>query len=275
MLIGEKIRLLRKNKKLTQMQLAEALSVSAQSVSKWETHLSAPDISILPDIARYFGVTMDELFNYRLDTLNYKERFIRFMVNNGMLRFGDFTLKSGRRSPYLIHGGYNLCGSQISKLGDFYAECIKNKSIESNSLIGIDKREVPLVIATSMMLFNKYGIDVPHCVDLDINSDASLLGDLTLITDTFTSGTSLSEALDRIQNKLNKLPRDIIVCVDRMERTEESSLSAKHTLETKYGVKIHPIVTSEDILNAIESGCITEPNYIKSFKEYLNKYKGE
>ena len=73
MLIGEKIRLLRKNKNITQIQLAEALSVSAQSVSKWETHLSSPDISVLPLIARYFGVTMDELFNYRLDVLNYKE----------------------------------------------------------------------------------------------------------------------------------------------------------------------------------------------------------
>lgn len=275
MLIGEKIRLLRKNKKLTQTQLAEALSVSTQSVSKWETHLSAPDISILPDIARYFGVTMDELFNYRLDVLNYKEKFIRFMVNNGMLRFGDFTLKSGRRSPYLINAGYNLCGSQISKLGDFYAECIKHNNIESNLLIGIDKNDVPLVIATSMMLFNKYGIDVSHCVDLDIHSFSSLSGDLTLITDTFTSGASLDNMLCKIQNKLNKLPSDIIVCVDRMERTEGSSLSAKHTLELKYNVKIHPIVTSEDILNSMESGCISEQNYIKTFKEYLNKYKGE
>lgn len=275
MLIGEKIRLLRKNKNITQIQLAEALSVSAQSVSKWETHLSSPDISVLPLIARYFGVTMDELFNYRLDVLNYKERFIRFMVNNGMLRFGDFTLKSGRRSPYLIHGGYNLCGSQISKLGDFYAECIKYNNIESNILIGIDKREVPLVIATGMILFNKYGIDVSHCVDFDIKYDISATDGLTMITDTFTSGLSLINSLEKIKNKFNKIPRDIVVCVDRMERTENSTLSAKHSIESKFDVKIHPIITAEDILNALESGCITEPNYIKIFKEYFNKYKGE
>ena len=91
--IGKKIRSLRKNKKMTQEQLAEVLSVSAQSVSKWETCNSVPDIDLLPIIARYFGVTMDELFGYRLEALNYKERFIRFMADNGVLRFGEFKLK--------------------------------------------------------------------------------------------------------------------------------------------------------------------------------------
>ena len=115
MLIGEKIRSLRKQKNITQAELAEALSVSAQSVSKWENHLSVPDLSVLPLIARYFGITMDELFNYRLDVFNYKERFIRFMVDNGMLRFGEFTLKSGRQSPYLIHSGYYRMGAENNK----------------------------------------------------------------------------------------------------------------------------------------------------------------
>ena len=72
--IGTKIRSLRKNKNMTQEQLAEVLSVTAQSVSKWENNLSVPDVALLPMIARYFGITMDELFNYRLDALNYKER---------------------------------------------------------------------------------------------------------------------------------------------------------------------------------------------------------
>ena len=100
--MGIKIHTMRKNKKITQAQLAEVLSVSSQSVSKWENGLSVPDISMLPIIARYFGITMDELFNYRTDALNYKERFIRFMADNGVLQFGEFRLKSGRLSPYVI-----------------------------------------------------------------------------------------------------------------------------------------------------------------------------
>lgn len=274
MLIGDKIRSLRKNKNITQSQLAEALTVSSQSVSKWENHLSVPDISVLPVIARYFGITMDELFNYRLDALNYKERFIRFMVNNGMLRFGEFTLKSGRKSPYLIHSGYNLTGSQISKLGEFYAECIREHNIDGNCLVGIDNREIPLVIATSMTLFNKYGIDTSHCVDFNIENEAFESQNITLITDAFTSGKTLRSALDNIKSQIGKYPTDIVVCVDRMEQDEHSSFSAKHEIEKQYGVKIHPIVNLDDIVKAVDNCVISAGDYTEKLKEYRECYKG-
>lgn len=274
MLLGEKIRSLRKNKQITQAQLAEALSVSSQSVSKWENSMSVPDISMLPVIARYFGITMDELFNYRLDALNYKERFIRFMVNNGMLQFGQFTLKSGRTSPYLIHTGYCLTGSQISKFGEFYAECIREHNIDNNYLVGVDKREVPLVIATSMILFNKYGIDSQHCVDFDIKNDAFESRDITLITDIFTSGKTLRTYLDHVKSQTGKYPSDIVVCVDRMEKDEHSSYSAKHEIEKEYGVKIHPIVNYEDIINAVEHCVISAGDYAEQLKAYRDCYRG-
>ena len=274
MLIGDKIRLLRKNKNVTQAQLAEAISVSSQSVSKWENHISVPDITALPIIARYFGITMDELFNYKLDALNYKERFIRFMVNNEMLRFGKFTLKSGRISPYLIHSGYNLTGSQISKLGEFYAECIREQGIYTNCLTGIDSREIPLVIATSMVLYNKYGIDCSHCVDYDIENTAFESKDITLITDAFTSGASLCSALEKIKSRINRYPSHVVVCVDRMERSDDSMLSAKHIIEKRYGVKIYPIVTAEDIIKAMENGVIND-EYSEKIKCYMKRYRGE
>lgn len=274
MLIGDKIRSLRKNRNITQAQLADALSVSSQSVSKWENHLSVPDITVLPVIARYFGITMDELFNYRLDALNYKERFIRFMVNNGMLRFGEFTLKSGRCSPYLIHSGYNLTGSQISKLGEFYAECIREHNIEANCLVGIDNREIPLVIATSITLFNKYGIDSSHCVDYSIENEAVTSQNITLITDAFTSGKTLRSALDNIKTQTGKYPSDIVVCVDRMEKDECSSFSAKHEIEKQYGVKIHPFVNLNDIIRAADNCVISAGEYFEKLKEYRECYKG-
>ena len=275
MQIGEKIRILRKNKSITQTQLAEALNVSAQSVSKWENLLSAPDIAVLPAIARYFGITMDELFSYRLDALNYRERFIRFMVNNGMLRFGEFTLKSGRVSPYHIHSGYSLTGSQISKLGEFYAECIKEHGIEGNCLIGIGSREIPLVIAASMTLFNKYGVDSAHCVDYEIENTAFASHEITLITDAFTSGTTICAALEKIRAKMGKYPSHVVVCVDRMESSEHSPLSARHEIENRYGVNIHPIINADDIIRAVDSGVISAGEYAGKLKEYMARYRGE
>ncbi len=146
-LIGKKIRNLRKNKGITQEELAEILSVTGQAVSKWETGISVPDISMLPIIARYFGITMDELFNYRLDALTYKERFIRFMYDNGVLKFGEFKLKSGRTSPYFITTERYSSGSQLSKIGEFYAECIRDRNISTDLLVANTHKEIHIITA--------------------------------------------------------------------------------------------------------------------------------
>ena len=84
--VGEKIKLLRKLKGITQEELSDVLHISYQAISKWENGLAQPDISTLPTIANYFSVTIDELFGFKLDSLNNKERFIQFMVNNGMFK---------------------------------------------------------------------------------------------------------------------------------------------------------------------------------------------
>lgn len=274
MLIGDKIRSLRKNKNLTQAELADALAVTAQSVSKWENGVSAPDISLLPSVARYFGITMDELFNYRLDALNYKERFVRFMVDNGMLRFGEFELKSERVSPYLIHSGYYRCGSQISKLGEFYAECIKEHSIENNRLVGHTNRVIPLIIATSMTLYAKYGYDTDYSIDYTLKNSNVTARDMTLITDTFTSGATIRDMLEKVKTAAGKYPSHIVVCVDRMERSDHSSFSAKHEIENSYGVKIHSVVTLDDIISSIERGVIPSGEYLERLKEYKETYRG-
>lgn len=269
-----KIRTLRKNKNLTQQQLADALSVSAQTVSKWETDLSVPDISLLPVIARYFGITIDDLFDYRLEALNYKERFVRFMVDNGMLRLGRFELQSGRVSPYHIHSGYYRAGRQIAKLGEFYAECIREHVLENHRLVGNTRREIPLVIAASMTLYSKYGVETGYCVDYTLPHDDGA-GEMTLITDTFTSGNTLRGALAQIKAYTGKYPTDIVVSVDRMEKGIDSPVSARHAIEREFGVRIHSIVTLEDIIRAMENGVIAEAGVLGEIKAYRERYMGE
>lgn len=275
MLLGDKIRSLRKNKNITQTQLAEALSVSSQSVSKWENHISVPDISVLPVIARYFGITMDDLFSYRLDALTYKERFIRFMVDNGMLRFEDRPLRNGRVSPYYIYSGYHRMGSQISRLGEFYAECIREHGIESNCLVGINEREIPLLIATSMTLFRKYGVDSHYCMNYVSEKDALLSRDITLITDTLSTGATMRRVLEQMDREIGRYPSHVVVYVDRMERTDHSALSAKHEIERDYGVRIHTIITLEDILQAVEHGVIHAGENYDKLRKYAELYRGE
>ncbi len=273
-LIGTKIQTLRKNKRLTQAQLAEALSVSSQSVSKWENHLSVPDIALLPMIARYFGITMDELFNYRLDALTYRERFIRFMADNGVLQFGEFELQSGRRSPYFIRTGNYQTASQISKLGEFYAQCLYENHVESTLLAGSTSQEIPIMLATSMVLFNRYGVDMPYHIN-DSAGKRPAAGDrITLIKDTLTSGDTLRAHLQASKGLHGAQVSDIIVSVDRMERVKGSSLCARREIEEAFGVRIHAIVTLDDIIRAMEKGIIGGTEHLSAVKEYRDIYGG-
>ena len=273
--IGTKIQTLRKNKNITQAQLAEALSVSSQSVSKWENHLSLPDISLLPIIARFFGATMDELFGYRLDALSYKERFIRFMADNGVLQFGSFPLRCGRISPYFINAGNYKSSGQIAKLGEFYAACIRENNIDSRLLVGNTASEIPLMIATGMVLFNQYGLDVPYSIDGAIGKHLEPNDKITLIKDTLTTGHSLRKALRSLEQISAESGYHVIVSVDRMERGEDSNLSAGKALERTSPVKIHALVTVDDIIRAMENGVIGGKEHLDAMKQYRKEYGGK
>ena len=140
--------------------------------------------------------------------------------------------------------------------------------------MGSGSREIPIVIATSMTLFNKFGIDTFHCVDFNIANEAIGTRNITYITDTFTSGKTLRTALEKIKVQMGKYPSDIVVCVDRMEKDEFSPYSTKHEIEKEYGVKIHSIVNFDDIIRAVDNCVISAGNYAEQLKVYRKDYGG-
>lgn len=272
--IGTKILTLRKNKHLTQAQLAEALSVTPQSISKWENQQSAPDLSLLPMIARFFGITMDELFGFRLDALNRKERFIRLLADNGALQFGRFTLNCGRTSPYYINTSHFHTASQLTRLGESYAECLRDRDVKTSLLIANTANELPLMVATSTALYQHYGQDTAYSSGTGIGKAIMPEDRLTLIKDTLTTGRSLTESLNLSHTLTDKQVTDVIISVDRMERSERSPLTARRELERRYGIRIHAIVTLDDLISAMESHVIGGQEYLNDLKDYKAQFGG-
>ena len=135
--------------------------------------------------------------------MSYKNDFIKFMTERGVLTFGGFTLKSGRKAPYFVNTGNYKTGKQLAKLGEFYAECIKENGIEADTLFGPAYKGIPLAVSCSVALFNKYGLDVNYCFDRKEAKDhgeggvivGKQLADgekVVIIEDVITAGTAIN-----------------------------------------------------------------------------------
>lgn len=215
--------------------------------------------------------------------MTYKEQFIKFMVENGVLRFGEFTLKSGRKAPYFINTGNYCTGSQLERLGEYYAQCIVDNNIEGETLIGPAYKGIPLSVATAIALSAKHGKDLNYSFDRkevkDHGEGGLFVGRqfkdgerVIIIEDVMTSGKALREILPKIKAQANVEVAGMVISVDRMERGLESSLSAVQEVYKEFGVKVYSIVTMLDIISAIENGIIDGKEYLPAMREYRNTY---
>lgn len=215
--------------------------------------------------------------------LTYKQQFIRFMVENGVLKFGEFTLKSGRKAPYFINTGNYKTGSQLARLGDYYASCIRENGVEADTLVGPAYKGIPLAVTTAVALANNYGVDMNYCFDRkevkDHGEGGLFVGKqlvdgerVILIEDVMTSGKALREMLPKLFQQAKVEIAGMIISVDRMERGLESSLSAVQEVYKEFGVKVYSIVTMADIIDAIEQGVIEGKEYLSVMKDYRKQY---
>lgn len=215
--------------------------------------------------------------------MTYKQQFIKFMVDNGVLKFGEFTLKSGRKAPYFINTGNYKSGAQLAKLGEYYARCIEENNIEADTLVGPAYKGIPLAVTTAVALFNNHGKDLNYCFDRkevkDHGEGGLFVGKqlvdgehVILIEDVMTSGKALREMLPKLASAAKVEIAGMVISVDRMEKGLESELSAVQEVYREFGVKVYSIVTMADIISAIEDGIIEGKEYLSKMYEYRKTY---
>lgn len=215
--------------------------------------------------------------------MTYKEEFIKFMSDSGVLTFGDFTLKSGRKAPYFINTGNYKTGAHLARLGGFYADCINENNIDADILFGPAYKGVPLAVSTAVSLFNKYEKDMFYCFDRKEAKDHGeggmfvgkqpIDGDrIIIIEDVMTSGKALKEVLPKLQGAANVKIEAMIITVDRMEKALDSDLSAVQAAYKEFGIPVYSIVTINDIIKAIEDGIIDGKEHLEAMKAYRNQY---
>ncbi|PKM94393.1 MAG: orotate phosphoribosyltransferase [Firmicutes bacterium HGW-Firmicutes-1] len=214
----------------------------------------------------------------------YKKDFIEFMVQCGVLTFGDFTTKSGRKTPFFVNTGNYRTGRQLSQLGDYYAKAIReNFGLDFQVLYGPAYKGIPLSVATSIALANSYGADVAYCSNRkeakDHGEAGVLLGSklkdgdkVIIIEDVTTAGTSIYETMPLLKEAANVEVLGLIISVDRMEKGK-TNVSALNELAETFDFKTCSIVTMEEVIGYLHGRKIDGVCYIDDeIKERINDY---
>ena len=219
--------------------------------------------------------------------MTYKEEFITFMVRAGVLTFGDFVTKSGRKTPYFINTGNYRTGAQAAQLGDYYAACIQEHLPDGvDCLFGPAYKGIPLAVAAASSLYRNYGRDLPYCFNRkeakDHGEGGTMVGyrpqdgdRVVIVEDVVTAGTAVRESLALFQALGNLKVTALIVSVDRMERGTRDC-STLDELRADYGIAVHPIVTVREILAFLHNRDIDDRVYIDdAMKAHMEAYLAE
>lgn len=189
----------------------------------------------------------------------YKKEFIEFMVDSNVLKFGEFTLKSGRKSPFFMNAGAYVTGSQLRRLGQFYAQAIHdNYGTDFDVLFGPAYKGIPLGVATTIAFSELYGRDIRYCsnrkeikdhgdVGILLGSDLNDGDKVVIIEDVTTSGKSIEETFPILKSQANVDVVGLMVSLNRQERgkTQKNALAE---IREVYGIETGAIVTMEEVV---------------------------
>lgn len=191
----------------------------------------------------------------------YQRDFIEFALGEGVLRFGDFTLKSGRKSPYFFNTGGFDKGRSLDRLGGFYAEALKASGFKADLLYGPAYKGIPLVCATAMALARKTGETVPFAFNRKEVKDhgegglivgSPLAGEVLIVDDVITAGTSIHESVEIIV-AAGARPAGVLIALDREEPAEAGGATAVEAVESRYGLRVMSIVGLRHLIGYLEA----------------------
>lgn len=190
----------------------------------------------------------------------YKKEFIEFMVDSQVLKFGEFTLKSGRKSPFFMNAGAYVTGAQLKKLGEYYAKAIHdNYGDDFDVLFGPAYKGIPLSVATTIAYSELYGKEIRYCSnrkEVKDHGDVGILlgsklkdGDrVVIIEDVTTSGKSIEETFPILKEQADVEIKGLMVSLNRMEKGLGGKVSALAEIKEKYGFDANAIVTMADVI---------------------------
>lgn len=209
---------------------------------------------------------------------DYQKEFIEFAIEKQVLKFGEFTLKSGRISPYFFNAGLFNTGRDLARLGRFYAAALQDSAIDYDLLFGPAYKGIPIATTTAVALSNDYDLDLPYCFNRKeakthgeggslVGSD--LKGKVMLVDDVITAGTAIRESMDII-NAHNAELAGVLIALDRQEKGK-AELSAIQEVERDYDAKVISIVQLTDVVTYLET-LPEMQKYLTSVKAYRQQY---
>ena len=207
-----------------------------------------------------------------------KNKFIEFTLDHEILRFGNFTLNSGRKSPYFFNTGLCNDGSKLTTLSKFYCELIIHENLDFDFVYGPAYKGIPLATSISMSLHTSYNVIKPYCFnrkepkthgDMGLFVGHKPTGNALIIDDVVSSGKSIIDSIELLSAD-GSTPKIAIVAFDRMEKGIDDRASKE--IKEKFNVDVYSIITLDDIVNYM-SNDKTLFSYLKLMKEYISEYK--
>ncbi|WP_448546999.1 orotate phosphoribosyltransferase [Thalassotalea fusca] len=208
----------------------------------------------------------------------YQKEFIEFALAKEVLKFGEFTLKSGRTSPYFFNAGLFNTGGDLARLGRFYAAALADSGIEFDLLFGPAYKGIPIATTTAVALFDHHDIDTPYCFNRKEAKThgeggnlvgSPLAGKVMLVDDVITAGTAIRESMELIQAHNAELS-GVLIALDRQEKGK-GELSAIQEVERDFGTKVISIVTLGDLISYLEDKPEMADNLVK-VRQYREDY---